>query len=158
MKQIIHRTAAITATLCIAVFFSSTLAVELLGSQDSIATVKRLIVFPGLFILIPAIAIAGGTGFSLGGGYKGRLIDSKKKRMPLIGANGLLILLPSAIYLDRLAATGSFDISFYAVQGLELVAGAINLTLMSLNIRDGLRLSGRLRQSGKSLTAGNQCT
>lgn len=156
MKQIIHRAAAITATLCIAIFFSSTLVVELLGSQASIATVKSLIVFPGLFILVPAIAITGGTGFSLARGRKGRLLDSKKKRMPFIGANGLLILLPAAIYLNQLAAAGSFDITFYVVQGLELAAGAINLTLMSLNIRDGLKLSGRLRKVRNAAISSNQ--
>jgi hypothetical protein len=31
------------------------------------------------------------------------------------------------------------------VQAVELVAGAANILLMSLNIRDGLRLSGRLK-------------
>ena len=156
MKQIIHRTAAIAATLCIAVFFSSTLMVELLGSQDSIATVKSLIVFPGLFILVPALAITGGTGFSLAGECKGGLIYRKKKRMPFIGVNGLVILLPSAIYLDRLAAAGSFETTFYAVQGLELVAGAINLVLMSLNIRDGLSVSKRMSQPRRSIVAGKQ--
>lgn len=156
MKQIIHRTAAITATLCIAIFFSSTVVVELLGSQESIASVKSLIVFPGLFILVPAIAITGGTGFSLSRGRKGSLMDTKKKRMPFIGANGLLILLPSAIYLNSLASMGNFDSIFYTVQGLELVAGAINLVLMSLNIRDGLKLSGRFRKSRKNVIASNQ--
>ncbi len=156
MKQIIHRTAAIVATLCIAVFFSSTLMVELLGSQDLIATVKSLIVFPGLFVLVPALAITGGTGFSLAGQRKGGLINSKKKRMPIIAANGLLILLPSAIYLDRLAAAGSFETAFYAVQGLELVAGAINLVLMSLNVRDGLKLSKRMALPRRNIGAGKQ--
>ena len=150
MKQVVHRIAAITATLCIAAFFSSTVLVELIGSPGSIASVKSLIVFPGLFILIPAIAMTAGTGFSLANRRTGRLVASKKKRMPLIGANGLLVLLPSAIYLDHLAATGSFGTPFFVVQGLELVAGATNLTLMSLNIRDGLRLSGNIRKAGKN--------
>jgi len=44
-----------------------------------------------------------------------------------------------------LAAAGEFNTAFYAVQALELVAGAANLTLMGMNIRDGLTLSGRLR-------------
>ncbi|MCK6629053.1 MAG: hypothetical protein L6R45_28235 [Anaerolineae bacterium] len=30
------------------------------------------------------------------------------------------------------------------LQGLELAAGAVNIGLMRLNIRDGLRLTGRL--------------
>ncbi|MEV5574324.1 hypothetical protein AB0L06_30180 [Spirillospora sp. NPDC052269] len=63
--------------------------------------------------------------------------------MPFIAANGLLILVPAALYLDRLASRGGFGTLFYAVQALELTAGAANLTLMSLNLRDGLRLTGR---------------
>jgi len=67
------------------------------------------------------------------------------KRMPFIGANGLLILLPAAIFLDQWAAAGSFKTEFYMVQGIELLAGIINLTLMSFNMRDGLKMSCKLR-------------
>ena len=145
MKRAIHMVAAILATLCIATFFVSTILVELLGTTDSITLVKSLIVMPGLFILVPAIAVTGGSGFALAKVRKGRLVDNKKKRMPFIGINGLLILLPSAIFLDQWAAAGSFDTKFYVVQGLELAAGAINLTLMSINMRDGLKMTGKLR-------------
>ena len=144
MKQIIHRIAAITATLCITTFFTTTVIVELFGSPEAIAIIKRLIVLPGLFILVPAIAVAGGTGFVLSKNRKGRLVKSKMKRMPFIGVNGLLILLPAAIILDHLAASGSFDAKFYIVQILELLAGLVNLSLMVFNIRDGLKLSGKL--------------
>ena len=75
---------------------------------------------------------------------KGRLVDAKKRRMPFIAANGLLVLVPCAIVLNRWAAAGSFDSAFYLVQCIELVAGAVNLGLMALNARDGLRLAGRL--------------
>lgn len=150
MKQIVHRISAITATMCIALFFSSTVIVELFGSLDSIALVKSLIVFPGLFILVPAIAITGGTGFALAKERKGRLVEAKKKRMPIIGANGVLVLLPSAIFLDQWAASGAFDTKFYLLQGLELIAGVVNLALMSLNMRDGLRLGGKLSPRKKT--------
>jgi hypothetical protein len=145
MKNIIHPAAAVIATLCIATFFTSTILVELLGSDESIATVKNLIVMPGLFILVPAIAVTGGTGFTLSKNRKGRLVETKKKRMPFIGANGLLVLLPAAIFLDQWAMSGTFDTRFYIVQGLELIAGTTNLTLMSLNIRDGLKMTGKRR-------------
>ncbi|MCK5662454.1 MAG: hypothetical protein KAI17_03160 [Thiotrichaceae bacterium] len=140
----IHPAAAIIATLCIATFFTSTILVELIGSHESIAIVKSLIVMPGLFILVPAIASAGGTGFALAKNRKGRLVDSKMRRMPFIAANGLLILLPAALFLDQWAASGLFNTKFYIVQGLELTAGAVNLTLMSLNIRDGLKMTGNI--------------
>jgi hypothetical protein len=83
---------------------------------------------------------------------KGRLVDAKKKRMPFIAANGLLVLVPCAIVLHRWAAAGSFDISFYVVQVIELIAGATNLALMGLNARDGLRMAGHLR-SGPPVAA-----
>lgn len=145
MKTKIHVLGAFIATLCIATFFTSTIIVELFGSYKCIARIKELIVMPGLFILIPAIAVTGGSGFSLGRSRKGRLVEAKKKRMPVIGANGILILLPAAIFLDQWASAGSFDLRFYVVQGMELIAGAVNLTLMGLNIRDGLRMSGKLK-------------
>ncbi len=144
MKQIIHRIAAITATLCIALFFISTIIVELFGSNESIATIKSIIVWPGLFILVPAIAITGASGFALAKSRSGKLIKSKMLRMPFIAMNGLLILLPSAIFLDHLAASGNFDTRFYLVQGIELIAGLINLVLMGMNMRDGLKLSGKI--------------
>lgn len=143
MKTKIHVLGAFIATLCIAAFFTSTFIVELFGTYESIARVKELIVMPGLFILVPAIAATGATGSSLGKNRKGRLVAAKKKRMPIIAANGLLILLPAAIFLNQWAASGIFDTRFYMVQGLELIAGATNLTLMGMNIRDGLRLSGK---------------
>lgn len=144
MKAIIHRISSITATLCIATFFISTVLVELLGSHELITMIKSLIVVPGLFILVPAIAVTGGTGFALSKIRKGPLVKIKKKRMPFIAVNGLLVLLPTAIFLEHRAASGLFDGIFYVVQGLELIAGATNLTLMSLNMRDGLRLSRKL--------------
>ena len=115
------------------------------GSHDTVATVKSLIVIPGLFILVPAIAVTGGSGFVLSKSRKGRLVEVKKKRMPFIGVNGVLVLIPCAIFLDRWVSVGAFDTTFYLVQGIELVAGAINVTLMGMNIRDGLRISGRFR-------------
>ncbi len=144
MKIKIHLVAAIVATLCIASFFTASILVELLGSEASIFTVKNLIVTPGLFILIPALAITGGTGFACAKNRKGRLINGKKKRMPFIAANGLLILLPCAIFLNHWASVGIYDTKFYIVQGFELLAGAINLILMSMNMRDGLRMTGKL--------------
>ena len=146
MKQVIHRSSAILATLCIGTFFVSSIVVELFGSPEMIATVKHLIVFPGLFILVPSIALTGATGFSLTGKRKGGLIDRKKKRMPFIAANGIIILVPAAIFLNHLAANQDFSLLFYIVQGLELIAGGVNLTLMSLNMRDGLKLTGKLRR------------
>ncbi|AZM95031.1 MULTISPECIES: hypothetical protein [Gammaproteobacteria] len=146
MTLILHRLAASVAVLCIATFFSATIFVELFGTEESIATLKSLIVWPGLFILIPSIALTGGSGFALAKSRRGKLVLQKKKRMPFIGANGILVLIPCAVLLDRWASVGAFDTNFYVVQGVELLAGAINLILMGMNMRDGLRMSGRFRR------------
>jgi hypothetical protein len=143
MLKKIHLIVAITATLTISTFFTSTILVELFGSHGTIASVKNLIVLPGLFILIPAIAATGGSGFILSKTKNGSLVETKMKRMPFIAVNGLLILLPAAIFLDQWASAGLFDFRFYLVQTAELLAGATNLTLMGLNMRDGLRLTIR---------------
>lgn len=128
-----------TATLCIATFFLSTIIVELFGSHAAVARLKSLIVTPGLWIMVPLMAAAGGSGVLLAKSRKGRLVEAKKRRMPFIAANGLLVLVPCAIVLNRWAAAGSFDTTFYVVRAIELIAGASNLTLMGLNARDGIR-------------------
>jgi hypothetical protein len=150
MTHGIHRAAGVVATLAIAAFFMSTVLVESFGSHDAVARLKGLIVMPGLFILVPAIAAAGASGFMLSRSRGGHLLDAKKRRMRIIGANGLLVLLPCALVLDRWAAVGAFDAGFYAVQAIELLAGAVNLVLMGMNIRDGLRMSGRLRRGARA--------
>lgn len=144
MPKRAHLIAGILAPLCIATFFLSTILVELFGSHAAVSQLKSLIVTPGLWIVVPLMAAAGGSGMFLAKSREGRLVDAKKKRMPFIAANGLLVLVPCAIVLNRWAAAGSFDISFYLVQAIELIAGAANLTLMGLNARDGLRMSRRL--------------
>jgi len=96
--QKIHFSAGLLATLTIAAFFLATIVVEVFGSHEAVATVKSLIVMPGLMVLL---------------------------------------------FLDHWASQGTFDETFYWLQGMELLAGAINLMLMGMNIRDGLRMSGR---------------
>ena len=143
MKLLIHRITSILATLCIATFFTSTLIVEVFGTHETIALVKSLIVIPGIFILVPAMAITGATGFALAKERKGRIVEAKKKRMPIIALIGIFILMPAAIYLSNWASAGLFDTRFYIVQVIELIAGATNLTLMVKSIKDGKKLVGK---------------
>ena len=145
MLKSIHPIAGGLAILTIATFWLSTVLSELLGSQSTIVAVKTAIPW-GFLLLIPAIAFAAGSGFALAKGHRGGLIGSKVKRMPLVAANGLLILIPSALYLSFKANSTSFDTAFYAVQALELLAGAANVTLLGFNMRDGLEIKGRLRR------------
>ncbi|WP_247710865.1 hypothetical protein [Qipengyuania aestuarii] len=149
MKKLVHRIAGAIALLTIASFWLSTLISELSGSTEAVVAVKTAIPW-GFLLLIPALAVVGGTGFSLTGGRAKGLAATKLKRMPVIAANGLLILVPSALFLAWKATAGEFDAAFYAVQAIELVAGAANLVLLGLNMRDGLRMTGRLRVRPRS--------
>lgn len=139
----VHAVAGGLGFLTVLTFWTSTVFSELFTNHETIAFVKQMILY-GMIILIPAMAIAGGSGMFMGRARTDVPAVAKKKRMPLIAANGLLILLPSAFYLAAMATDGSFDAWFYGVQALELVAGAANLTMMGLNIRDGLKMTGRI--------------
>ncbi len=143
MKTRVHAIAGGIGFLMILLFWTSTAISEMFASHETIAMVKALIL-KGMFILIPAMAIAGGSGTVMGRNRTDALAGAKKKRMPIIAMNGLLILLPSAWFLAGKTAAGEFDSTFYVVQVVELIAGAANLTMMGLNIRDGLTMTGRI--------------
>ena len=133
----IHASASFLGFLFILSFWMSTLISELFMSYETIAMVKQSILYAFIFF-IPAMIIAGISGNKLGAKSSHPNVLAKKKRMPFIVLNGLIILLPSAFYLSYLANLGQFNSTFYTVQAIELLAGAVNLTLMGLNIRDGL--------------------
>ena len=139
----IHAAAGVIGFLTILTFWTSTVASELFGSHATIATVKHAVLW-GMLLLVPSMAAAGATGFQLLGGRTDAAALAKKHRMLVIGPNGFLVLIPCAFYLSSLAAKGQFGASYYTIQAVELVAGLLNLTLMGLNIRDGLRLTGRI--------------
>jgi len=146
MLKLIHPVAGAIALLTILTFWLSTIAAELSGSAELIVRVKTAIPW-GFLLLIPALMAAGGSGLAMSKGDRVGAIGVKLKRMPFIAANGLLVLIPAALFLASKARAGEFDAGFYAVQAIELVAGATNLTLLGLNMRDGLRLTGRLRRA-----------
>lgn len=147
----IHAAAGVIGFLTILTFWTSTAASELFGSPETVAAVKQAILW-GMLVLVPSMAAAGGTGFKLLGSRTDALALAKKRRMMVIGPNGIVVLMPCAFYLASLATKGQFTATFYTVQAIELVAGLVNLTLMGLNIRDGLRLTGRIAGGGRSAT------
>lgn len=139
MKTRIHALAGAIALLTIAVFWTSTVVAESFLAGSAVARVKTGILY-GMLLLVPALMVTAGSGFSLSARRGEAQVAAKRKRMPFIAANGLLVLLPAAFFLQGKAVAGDFDRCFYAAQALELLAGAANLLLMGLNMRDGLRL------------------
>ena len=144
MMKYIHPVAGGLAIVTIATFWFSTGLSELFGSPATITAVKTAIPW-GFLVLIPALAAAGGTGFGLSKGRRFGVIGTKLRRMQVIAANGILVLIPSALFLAAKARAAEFDSAFYLVQSLELAAGATNIILLGLNMRDRLKMKGRFR-------------
>jgi hypothetical protein len=142
MKTKIHAFAGALALITICIFWTATATTELLGGVEAITAVKNGIL-AGMLVLVPSMAVAGASGFSLGRGWRSPAVQRKKLRMKIIAANGVLILLPSAVFLASKAGAGEFDAAFVTVQAIELIAGAVNITLLSLNMLDGLALRKR---------------
>lgn len=144
MTKTLHPLAGLLALATIASFWSATVLAELFGSAATIATVKTAILW-GFLLLIPALAATGASGFAQARGATGGAIGVKRKRMPIIAANGLLVLVPSAVFLATRARAGDFGAEFALVQAIELIAGAVNLRLLWLNLRDGRRMTAARR-------------
>lgn len=146
-RNFVHRVHLATGIIAFAAIFSfwtATIVTEVIGNCDAITLAKQAILW-GMILLIPAMAAAGGSGFRLCGRSLAPIIVAKRRRMIVIAANGLLVLVPSAFFLAGRAAAGNFDAAFIAVQAVELAAGAINIVLMGLNLRDGLHLTAKRR-------------
>lgn len=142
MKRNVHAVAGVLAFLFIATFWTSTVVAELFLDHSAVTSVKVAITY-AFIAFVPCMAITGATGFAMGGKSTFPILVAKRRCMPIIGANGLLVLIPVAIFLSIKAQAGEFDSLFYTMQVLELLAGATNLTLMGLNIRDGRQMSRR---------------
>lgn len=140
----IHLVAGVIGLLTITAFWSTSIAVEIFGDEAAIAAVKHFIL-SGMVVLIPSMAAVGGSGLRLGGSSRAPIIVAKRRRMIAVAANGLLVLVPSAVFLAGRAGSGDFGVAFVAVQAIELAAGAANIILMGLNMRDGFRLTAKRR-------------
>ncbi|WP_209022639.1 hypothetical protein [Rhodocyclus gracilis] len=142
MKRNVHAVAGVFSFLFIATFWTSTVVAELFLDHSAVTSVKVAITY-AFIAFVPCMAITGATGFFMGGKSTFPTLIAKRRRMPIIGANGLLVLIPAAIFLSIKAQSGEFDGSFYTVQVVELLAGATNLTLIGMNIHDGRQMSRR---------------
>ncbi|WP_158964936.1 hypothetical protein [Chachezhania sediminis] len=138
MAKAVHPVAGAIALALISTFWLSTLLSELLAGPAVVTLVKTTIPW-GFLILIPAMAAVGLSGRQLARNFRGPVVAAKQKRMAVIAGNGVLVLVPSALFLAASARAGEFGTAFVVVQVLELAAGATNIVLMVLNMRDGLR-------------------
>ncbi|MGY6026920.1 hypothetical protein [Streptomyces spinosirectus] len=148
MKSRVHAVAGVLALTLISSFFTASVVVEVFGDHDAVKAVKTVIVF-ALLGLVPCMAITGGTGRSLSARrLRAPLVRRKQRRIAVAAAIGLLVLVPCAVTLQAMAADGQFGTGFALIQAVELIGGAVNITLLSLNVRDGRLLTAASRRSG----------
>ena len=132
----IHLTAAAGAVTLITTFLISSAVTELAGNAADVHSLRQRIVY-GLPLLIGCLAAAALTGRRLARKSRAAVIRRKQRRMQVVAALGIIVLAPCALILDALTAGA-------VVTGLvitEMLVGALNLTLLLLNVRDGRRLS-----------------
>jgi len=137
-----HAAFGAAALLIIATFWAATVTTIVIGDKYLIVMAKTGIAW-GLWALIPMLILTGLSGNRLGQNLRGPLIGAKQKRMKIIAFNGIIFLVPSALILVPLAMQGQGGLLYWGIQTVELLAGAANITLLSFNMRDGLRLSRR---------------
>ena len=135
----IHLAASLAALAIVSSFLVCSASVEAFGDEGDIRGAKAWILRV-LVLLIPIVAAAGVSGRRLAGRSRAAVVRRKLRRMKAIGATGMLVLVPCAITLERLAAQNDFGLAFATVQAVELLGGTLNLTLMMLNFRDGMAL------------------
>lgn len=138
----LHAAVGALALLIIAGFWTATVTTILIGDKYLIAMTKLTIAW-GLLALIPALMLTGLSGRRLAQKMRGPVIAAKQARMKWAAILGIIVLVPSALLLLPLAMQGQGGAIYWALQIVELLAGATNITLLSLNMRDGLRLSRR---------------
>ncbi|HCT80012.1 MAG TPA: hypothetical protein DGT23_26295 [Micromonosporaceae bacterium] len=141
----VHVTASVLAIFTVTTFLAATLTAEISGDEASITMVKSWIAraVVGLTVVLASAALSGRR---LAGRSRAPVVRRKLRRMQAIAATGMLILIPCAVALDQLASRGNFGTTFLVLQGIELAAGGVNLTLLGLNFRDGVMLGRQGRR------------
>ena len=145
----LHAASGAVALVTICAFWLSALAVEIVLAPAGTVAVRTAILY-ALPVLVVALAIMGGSGARLAGRSKSPIIRAKQHRMAVAAANGLLILVPSAVFLGWCAQEGDLGMTFAVVQIVELVVGATNFVLLGLNMRVGMAMRGLRTQARTS--------
>ncbi|WP_430615241.1 hypothetical protein [Flavobacterium sp. JP2137] len=139
-----HFIATIIVGMTIVTFFSLSLVAEIKGDIQFIKNVKTFILY-ALPVMVIAMPILKLTGDKLAGNSSNPIILAKKKRMKLMILNGAG-LMSLAVFLYYRSHFHTIDHVFFVAQIAEFGFGLCNLTLIVLNARSGMLLSGKLKR------------
>jgi|SRR5262245_62077714 len=137
----LHLAAAAGAIAVITTFLVASAVTELAGDAGDVRVLRRGILL-GLPLLIGFLVTAALTGRRLAGGSRSRVVRRKRRRLQATAAAGILVLVPCALILNQLAPAPTGPV-FAALEIAELSFGALNLSLLALNFRDGRRMTRR---------------
>jgi hypothetical protein len=139
-----HLAAAVGALALITTFLLSSAITELIGNAADVHRLRQWIVI-GLPLLVGCLAAAALTGRCLARKSRAAVIRRKQRRMQIVAAVGIVVLVPCALILDVMTAGALNGGVASALKITEILAGALNLTLLVLNFRDGRGLTRRPR-------------
>jgi len=117
----IHLAAAAGALAVISAFLVSSTVIELIGDPGEVRSLRHAILL-ALPLLIGCLAASALTGRRLAGRSRAPVVRRKQRRMQVVAAVGLVVLV---------------------LEITELLAGAVNLALLALNFRDGRGMTRR---------------
>ena len=136
----VHLAAAVGAVAIIGTFLTSSAVTELIGTPAEVRLLRHGVLL-GLPLLIGCLATAALSGRRLAGRSRAPVVRRKQRRMQLVAAAGLAVLIPCAVVLNYRAMG--------ALEFVELAAGGLNLALLVLNFRDGRALARRHRAAAR---------
>lgn len=145
----VHGIAGAAALLTIMSFWVSALVAELILTTAGLVAVRTAILY-AVPVLVIAMIAAGASGARLAGRSRTPVVVAKRRRTMLAATNGLLVLIPSAVFLGLRAQDQLFGAPFALVQVVELIAGAANIVLLGLNMKVGLAMRARRVRGGRT--------
>jgi hypothetical protein len=138
----VHLAAAAGALAVISAFLVSSVVTELVGSPGDVRVLRHGILL-GLPLLIGCLAAAALTSRRMAGRSRVPVVRRKQRRMQVVAALGLVVLVPCAVALDYLAGSAAAGSLASVLEITEILAGGVNLALLALNFRDGRGLTRR---------------
>ena len=140
MKTLYHAAAGISSLTCLLIFLVATINVEYSYSAPEMIAAQG-VMLQTMWVYIPLIFTAGGIGYILSKERKERIVQVKKRRMVIIIAVSLFILMPCIYTLANAARYEIAGTIFSRIEILEVLSLILLIALLGLNARDGARLT-----------------
>ncbi|CCG42001.1 hypothetical protein [Magnetospirillum molischianum] len=149
IAELLHPLAARVTLGLFVLIWGSAVTAGLFADRELLAFIKEVVVW-SLFPLVPIAMITAITGLQLTRVRPSQISERKRRRLRLIAAISIVVLLPATLWLDAQAQQDSVDGTlFFIVQGIELAAGLVTLVLMGISVRDGILAKREAASAGR---------